>query len=135
LFAGTSKHPRGVFEVGWQVGNAGLHHRVNDAFRRQEWKSKRAVIPNRGVKTRMPRSKGRAAIVGGAELGWRVVPIENRAIGMPSQCRRIPDSEGAYDRLRRRGIRVGSERLEIGLPAESLEVKPDNFVGTEQRRT
>ena len=112
----AAKCARGAFEIGRQVGDAGLDHRIDDALRREEGKSERRVIPHRGVEARVPRGEGRAALEGGAEIGRRVVPIEDRAVGVPGLRGSVADGERAYDRARRRGICVGSDGLEIGPP-------------------
>ena len=83
LFALAAECARGAFEIGRQVGDAGLDHRIDDALWREEGKSERCVIPDRGVEARVPRGEGRATIKGGAKIVRRVVPIENRAVGMP----------------------------------------------------
>jgi hypothetical protein len=85
---------RGAFEIGRQIGDAGLNHRIDDALWREEGKSKRGEIPDGGVEARVPRGKGRAALEGGAEIVRRVVPIEDCAIGVPGQSRRAADRIG-----------------------------------------
>jgi len=94
LFAGAAEIARCVFEIGRQVGNAGLDHRIDDAFRREEGESKRGVIPDGSVEACVPCGKGFAALVGSTQLVRRTVPIEDRAIGVPGQRRRITDRIG-----------------------------------------
>ena len=66
----------------------------------QEGKSERCVIPDRGIEARVPRGEGRATIEGGAQIVRRVVPIEDRAVGMPSERRCVADGIGQNDRAR-----------------------------------
>ena len=62
LLAFATERARGAFEIGRQIGNAGLDHRIDDPFRHQEGKPEGGVIPDGGVEARVPRGKGRAAI-------------------------------------------------------------------------
>src|SRR6516162_58944 len=39
LLAGAPEIARGALEIGWQVGDTGLHHRIDDTFRREKGKS------------------------------------------------------------------------------------------------
>jgi hypothetical protein len=89
-----------MFEIGRQVGDAGLDHRIDDAFRHEEGKSERGVVPDRGVEARLPRGEIGAALKGGAEIVWRVVPIEDCAVGVPGQSRRVADGIGQNDGAR-----------------------------------
>ena len=100
LFARAAERARGAFKIGRQVGDAGLDHRIDDALRRQERKSERREIPDRGVEARVPRGKGRAAIEGGAEIvgAWsqsRIAPSACQVGAVPS-----PMAIGQNDRAR-----------------------------------
>ena len=75
LLARAAECARGAFEIGRQVGDAGLDHRIDDALRREEGKSEGCVIPDAGIEARVPRGAGPATIEGGAKIVWRVVPI------------------------------------------------------------
>ena len=101
LLALAAERARGAFKIGRQVGDAGLNHRIDDALRLEEGKSERRVIPDRGVEARVPRGKGRATIEGGAEIVRRVVPIQDRAVGMPCESRSVADGVSQNDRARR----------------------------------
>src|SRR5262245_38988772 len=81
LLAGAAEIARGALEIGRQVGDAGLDHRIDDALRHQKGKRERGVIPRRGIEARIPRREGRAALEGGAKLVWHVAPIEDRTFG------------------------------------------------------
>ena len=100
LLAGAAERARGAFEIGRQVGDAGLDHWIDDALRRQEGKSEGGVIPDGGIKARIPRGEQRAAREGGAKIVRRVVPIEDRAVGMPGERRCVADGIGQNDRAR-----------------------------------
>src|SRR6516164_10409137 len=84
LLAGAAEIARGALEIGWQVGDASLNHRINGALRREEGKSERGIIPDGGIKAHIPRGEGCATLEGGAKLVRRVVPIEDRAVSVPS---------------------------------------------------
>ena len=84
LFALAAECARGAFEIGRQVGDAGLDHQIDDALWREEGKAERRVIPDGGVEARVPRAEGRAASKGRAQIVRRVVPIQNLAVGMPA---------------------------------------------------
>jgi hypothetical protein len=58
------------------------------------------VIPDGGVEGGVPRREGCATIEGGTEIIWRMVPIENRTVGMPSERRGVTDGIGQNDRAR-----------------------------------
>ena len=108
LLALAAERARGAFEIGRQVGDAGLDHRIDDALRLEEGKSEGRVIPRRGVEARVPRAEGRAAIEGGAKIVRRVVPIQDRAVGMPCGTPvrrrwRKPERSRASRRRRRSG--------------------------------
>ena len=118
LLAGAAQRARGAFKIGRQVGDAGLDHRIDDAFRRQERKSERREIPDRGVEARVPRGKDGAALEGGAQIRRRVIPIEDRAVGVPALRGAPPTANAHTIASRRRGIGIGSGRLEIETPAE-----------------
>ena len=80
----------------------------------QEGKSERRVIPDRGVEARVPRGEGRATIEGGAQIGWRVVPIEDRAVGMPGVRRAVADGVGqTIARVEPSWRSGGSGRLQV----------------------
>ena len=66
LLAGTAERARRAFEIGRQVGDAGLHHHIDGALWLEEGKSQRRVIPDRGVEARVPGGEGRVALEGGA---------------------------------------------------------------------
>ena len=91
----------------------------------QEGKSERRVIPDRGVEARVPRGEGRAAIEGGAQIVRRVVPIEDRAVGMPSERRCVADGVGQNDCARRGvgGVAESPDGLQVE-PAGRLEIEP-----------
>src|SRR6516165_8892283 len=46
---------QGTFEISRQVGDAGLNHWIDDAFRREKRKSECGVIPHGSVEARVPR--------------------------------------------------------------------------------
>src|SRR5262249_49812144 len=89
LLAGAAEIARGAFEIGRQVGNTGLDHRIDDAFRREKRKAERGIVPDGAVEARMPGGEGCAALEAGAKIVWRVVPIEDRAVGVPGARRRV----------------------------------------------
>ena len=124
----AAERARGAFEIGRQVGDAGLDHRIDDALRREEGKPERRVIPDRGVEARVPRGEGRAAIEGGAEIVRRVVPIENRAVGVPGVRRGVADGVSQNDRARRGvgGIAESPDRLQIDR-AGDFEINPNEI--------
>src|SRR5262249_4819757 len=68
LLALAAECARSTFEIGWQIGDAGLDHRIDDALDVEEGKSKRGVIPCGGVEARVPRGEGRAASEGGVKV-------------------------------------------------------------------
>jgi len=100
LLASAAEGTRGALEIGWQVGDAGLNHRIDDAFRREEGKTERGVVPDGGIKSCIPRGEDCAAREGGAKLVWRVVPIEDRTISVPSARRCVADGMGQKDGAR-----------------------------------
>ena len=75
LFACAAEVARGAFEIGRQVGDAGLNHRIDDSLRLKEGKSERRVIPDGAVEARVPRGECRAAVEGRAQIVRHVVPI------------------------------------------------------------
>ena len=125
LFALAAERARGAFEIGRQVGDAGLDHQIDDALRREEGKSERCVIPDGGVEARVPRGEGRAAIEGGAKIVRRVVPIEDRAVGMPSERRCVADGVGQNDRARRGvgGVAESPDGLQVDALATSKSIQ------------
>ena len=108
--------------------------RIDDALRREEGKPERRVIPDRGVEARVPRGEGRAAIEGGAQIVRRVVPIENRAVGMPATRRSVADGVGQNDRARRGvgGVAESPGGLQVDR-AGDFEIDPTSIAGVEHR--
>src|SRR5262249_47336844 len=81
------------------------------------------------------RGKGFVPFEGGTELIRRAVPIEDGAISVPSQCRRVADRIGQNDGARRRrgDVAKRSGGFQIERAAVDLKVRPDEIVGAEHR--
>src|SRR5262245_26959410 len=75
LFARTAERTRGAFEIGREVGDAGLDHHVDDPFRLEERKVKGCIIPDVGIEARIPRGARPTTLESGAKIVWRAVPI------------------------------------------------------------
>src|SRR5262249_3389640 len=137
LLAGAAEIARGAFEIGWQVGDAGLNHRIDDALRREEGKAERGIVPDGGVEARVPRGKGCAAFEGCAKLVWRAVPIKNCTVGVPSKRRRVADGIGQDEGARRRrgDVPEGSGGLQIERAAKRFKIDPAKIVGFKRHGT
>src|SRR5262249_41488221 len=133
-FAGTAEIARSAFKIGRQVGDAGLDHWIDDAFWREEGKSKGGVIPDGAVEARVPRGESHAARVGGTKIIRRVSPIEDRAVGMPSASRRVADCIGQNDRARRgvSDVPKSSGGLQVER-AGRLEIQPDEIAAAKHQ--
>ena len=88
-------------------------------------KSERCVIPDRGIEARVPCGEGRATIEGGAQIVRRVVPIQDRAVGVPCERRSVADGVGQNDCARRgvSGVAESPDGLQVER-AGHFEIKP-----------
>ena len=101
LLALAAEVARSAFQIGRQVGDAGLDHRIDDALRREKGKAERSrnsrsrCRSSRSTRRLSRRDRRRREIV------RRVVPIQDLAVGMPSARRLVADGVGQNDRARR----------------------------------
>src|SRR5262245_51947 len=116
---------RGALEVGRQVGDASLHHHVDDALWRQEGKSEGCIIPNVGIEARVPRGANPTALKDVAQIVWRVVPVQDRTVSLPVALRSVADGVGQNDGARRGvgGVAEGPVSFQV-TQAGCLPIEP-----------